>query len=244
MMHPIIERLATDQLLDRLGRNNDPTISVHEIKDKSKHALDLLWTDDKYYLLFEAASGLDMSTDFAAVDAALKGERWADEVYGKEVNLPMFYWLVGFGVLFIGVLFVVVTAFLARNKLAVISYGIGTVIVVIGIILLSSLFMGKSWVWFNYAASATSVVINIDDTTQTVEQTLANTRRFLETEQLLYDGVLVDDASGLDHLNIDGDMITGPLVEAEYGYKYFVFPVAVILILSAIALLWWRMSRG
>lgn len=243
LIHPIVEINAREQTMNRLESNPNPDLSVTEIRDIAKYALNLFYEDEKYYRIFEQSTGLDMRTDFAMVDSALKGEKWADEVYGKQVNLPNFYWFVSIGIALAGIIWLVLTFVLARNKLAILSYILGGMIFAFGLLLVISLSTGQSWIWYSTIAKVPANIMNIEDTIIYDNKVIENTRKFFETEQLLVDGELVVDASGLDHLDENGNWVKGTLPQAESRFKFFVYPLALITLIILVVLLFWKMSK-
>ena len=241
--HPIIERQHADQLLARILREKDPSITIDELKYKSVHSLDLLYEDKKYIELFNKASGLDMTSDFVIVDAALKGERWQSVVYGKEIGLPPFYWYISISILVAGLIWMGLTIYIGRNGWKYLSYFIAILIITLGVALSASLVTNKSWIWFNSMASVVGKYIDIGDSTQITNQVLQDTKNFLLTEQLNAHGNLIEDAAGLDYVDQFNILHKGTLNTAETKYKFISYPL-IMLILSAFTIwLFVKMSK-
>jgi len=243
VMHPIIELAGQEQTLDRLENGYSKVVTRKEVEEKAKNSLDLFNKNEKYYNIFADSTGLDMRSDFNIVDSALKGQRWSEQVYGKKVNLPPFYWFVSLITIFIGVGWLVLTRVVGRNNLRFLSYFIGVIIVAIGIVLLSSLLLGKSWIWFNYIGIIPSKFLNVEDTSIIDSKVIDNVKLFLLTEQLNYEDSAIDDASGLDHLDRYGNMQLGPLETAENRFKFGFFPIMMIILVLLTLLLFYKMSK-
>jgi hypothetical protein len=244
LLHPIIEINTRAQTLERLKANPSAVATEEEIKQAAKYSLDLFYKDAKYYQLFQEATGLDMRQDFAAVDAALRGERWKDVVYGKKVSLPSWYWVVSGSIAIIGIFWVVLTRLISRNKLGILSYFIGGALSIFGVLLLISLATGQSWIWYNNIAKIPAAMMNIEDSSKWDIEALQNTKNFFANEQLINDGSLVSDASGLSHTDSQNNWVKGPLDAAEGRFKYFLFPMLAIIAVALTVLLFWKMSKS
>ena len=244
ILHPLIEKAATMQLLNRLEENPNNVITVEEIEEIAQNTLDL-HHEQKYIDLFEKSTGLEMAQDFAAVEISLKGESsgWYEAVYGKKVSYPTFYWMIVVSFFALSIGWIALVFFVGKNNWKYLGYALGIIGLIISFVVLLSLLLGTSWVWFEFISQAPAALLSIDDTSTYVDQVLEDTSRFFQTEQLLSDGQLVDDASGLDHLDINGQLVKGPLQIAEQRFTYIMIPLIAIVVIGLFGLLLYAMSK-
>jgi hypothetical protein len=240
--HPPTERVMENYVLDN---SNYDRAYIEELVSTN---CDIFFEDtgtprNKYLKLLHDASGLDLDYEVQIVQTALAGTgRYnSEQVWGKKVNLPnWWYYLTGGGLGLSLLAFLGIAIFSKRfKKTLMITWGI--IGLIFGAVLLS-LILGTSWIWYNSLVDVFGFFITIPDIDSYISNSFDATKQYLDST-----GLGFTDATGLDHY-VGNTFIPGALSSAESAGKILWWSIgigfAVVLIsLTVVSFIWKKKKR-
>ena len=266
VMHPITELGEQQTLMDYLNsdRSSYPklaqynTVSSAQVESYVENAFNLFRCGqvfcpsdfnyqrdgykNKYVDLWKRFTSLnDIERDMAIVGASLAGVKFRDAAWNpKKLSLPSGYYLF-FGILTaIGIALIVSAVYFGRTSgWKWIPIIIGSITLIFSVLVIASMLLGTTWLWFQSFRDVAQVFINNDNFENLVASDVEETIQFLET------GILkpqFGDASGLTY-DRNGVLIEGALDKAEARFVNITLPSITIIITLLLMVSYWRMLK-
>ena len=172
--------------------------------------------DYKFVKILEDTTGIDIRNDINIFCNGYKGNGFYDTVYGEKMKLPFWFWGLSIGLILVGLGISLFAYKYGKTSWKWAIIGIWMALAIIGVIILASFFMGKTWQMVSVAIRVPTAVglLTVSETDiafydKNVQEV---TNEFLETGVLRY-----DDASGLSYVDRYGNQKDGTLAKAETG---------------------------
>jgi len=185
-----------------------------------------------YLKLLEDVAGIQMNNDIKLFRTGYLGQGFYSTVYKDKVSLPFFVIAIPSIMIIMGLIILGSLFLFGKGGYKWWAVFVWVLILSVGVFIFYSFYTGATWkvttliveipAKFGYLAVSSSDVANYDRMAQ------QKTNEFLKSPETF---VMPEDATGLSYTNSDGVKVIGSLALAEGGYKYFLFPILVTLIL-------------
>ena len=228
--HMTVERSFQDVLEPIIA--SDPIVTSGRLDYYDSIVLDSFFTetsgDEKYLVMFNKMSGINMNIDAAVFRAGYQGEGFYNTVYKDKLKLPAWLWSIAIALSIVGVLLSVIIYYFGRTQWKWLTGTAFLIIGIIGIVLLISFFTGTTWM-------IVTKIIEVPPMFGILKVSEADAREYNEkikeaSMQFLRTGDLViDDASGLTYIDRNNDLVSGSLGKAESGSKIWFYSILFII---------------
>lgn len=205
--------------------------------------------DIKYIKLLSRLSGL--SEEQVAIDANLiakgyRGEGFYNTVDKYKTGLPLEFWFISMGLILLGIFMPIIFLFLIPRIFGLqttwwkyILLGLYGILLIVGLILVSSYFFHNTWELVRDALRIIPIRVSDADVKYYTTQAIADSAQFLRTGILPY-----DDVSGLTYRDsITGALHKGALSKAEFNFHWILMPILVLILVGINVFLLFKMYR-
>ena len=200
---------------------NDNVVTSGDLDFYDSKVLDSILDDPETIQLYSDLSGLsfeEFERDLNVFAAGYRGDGFYSTVYKGNVQLPAIFWIISIGLLLVGLVSSLVVIFIPGSRWKFMLILVLLLIAFVGIMLIVSLFTGDTWSWVRLTLKVIPIEVTQSDVIKYNNLVLEDTKEFFRTGVML-----VDDASGLDHIDRNGNAVKGALNQAETPFYFFLF---------------------
>jgi len=243
--HMTVEQKYADIHMNQL-KNSNPQLYLKVIEQDKKVLNSLmvinpttgkLEAGGKYLKLLNAMAQTDMAQSVDNIRRGYLGVGFYETAYAKNVSLPMYPYIVIPAILVIlGLLIIIMLLIFGKSKWKWFGILIFLIIFLAGIYIFYSFYTGQSWKAINLVITIPPKFGYLSLSSQTVSDYNILSQKaidnfFIDPSIANNPNTAIQDASGLTYKDASGVIHQGSLDKAERGYKYFLFPSMVILIM-------------
>jgi hypothetical protein len=230
--HMSCEQDFETKLVKQWTKEGREMITNGQLEYYDSKYLDSLFTEtggnSKYLKLMNSVAGVDLTNDAKIIRSAYQNKGFYDSVYKDKQKLPFWMWGISIGLIIIGLLMIIIMFIFGSGKYKWMQIFQWTLIMIIGIVIVYSFFMGTTWKLTTYIVEVPTYfgLYTISDS----DVKLYDTQIQNAVNKYFTDGILpVSDSSGLSYYDKEGKYHVGALTQSEKGFKvlwyWFIIPI-------------------